>query len=118
MTRASCSFLQRDAQQHHPAEEAREAVEQHRRLPRVQAQADQEVVNVPAVGRAERQVPDPARKIARAVSEIGRPIARIGNRIEIDDAPLSDPWTPITPISRPIRRLPLSPRKMQAGCQL
>ena len=58
------------------------------------------------------------RKIAIAVSEIGRPIARIGNRIEIADGPLSDPCTPITPIRSPISRLPLSPRKMQAGCQL
>ena len=53
-----------------------------------------------------------------AVSEIGSPIARIGNRIEIADGPSIEPSTPITPIKRPISRLPLSPRKMQAGCQL
>ena len=58
------------------------------------------------------------RKIAIAVSEIGRPIARIGNRIEIAEGPLNEPCTPMTPISNPISKLPLSPRKMQAGCQL
>ena len=49
---------------------------------------------------------------------MGSPIARIGNRIEIAEGPLNDPCTPITPIKSPIKRLPLSPRKMQAGCQL
>ena len=58
------------------------------------------------------------RKIAIAVSEIGSPIAKIGNRIEIADGPLIDPWTPITPIKSPMSMLPLSPRKMHAGCQL
>ncbi len=53
-----------------------------------------------------------------AVSEIGRPIATIGKRIEIADGPPIDPCTPITPINRPMSMLPLSPRKMQAGCQL
>ena len=53
-----------------------------------------------------------------AVSVIGSPIARIGNRIEMADGPFNEPSTPITPIRSPIIRLPLSPRKMQAGCQL
>ncbi len=56
--------------------------------------------------------------MAIAVSVMGRPIARTGNSSEIDDPGLSDPWTPMIPIMRPISRLPLSPRKMQAGCQL
>ena len=50
--------------------------------------------------------------------EFGKPIARIGKRIEMADGPSIEPSTPITPIKRPIKSAPLSPRKMHAGCQL
>ncbi len=53
-----------------------------------------------------------------AVSVMGRPMARTGNKSATAVVPLSEPSTPITPIVSPINRLPQSPRKMQAGCQL
>ena len=52
--------LPRDAQHHHAAEERREAVEHQRRPPRVEPQAHQQVMDVPPVGRAQRQVADPS----------------------------------------------------------